>query len=318
MGATAGEDPQDGETPQFKVEVEPFWMGVYEVTWEQYKPFIGNYHVVKEGKVPPVPSGREADAVSIPTPIWQQDAGPIYRAMGWEGTYPLADITQLSAKQYTKWLSRKTGKFFRLPTEAEWEYAARAGTTTPFFFGDDESKLGEYGWFFDNSKWDDPDRGHPDEEGLGYRQVGLKKPNPWGLYDIYGNVAEWVIDAYDKDHYKKFAGKTVSWREAVNWPVQEYPRVVRGGSWKAFDLDSRSASRLGSDAQWKHQDPQIPKSIWWHTDAFMVGFRVVRPVNEPDDAEKRKFWEADYDLAQELIAEDQRQARMLVEPESQE
>ena len=102
--------------------------------------------------------------------------------MGKDG-FPAIAMTQHGANKFCQWLSAKTGHFYRLPTEAEWEYAARAGTTTTYFWGNDGSKLGQYAWYADNSDFK-------------YQKVGKKKPNPWGLYDIYGNVTEWVLDQY--------------------------------------------------------------------------------------------------------------------------
>ena len=125
-------------------------------------------------------------------------------------------MTQFAAKMYCKWLSAKTGRYYRLPTEAEWEYACRAGTKTAYSFGDDPTKLGDYAWFSDNS----------DEK---YHKVGLKKPNPWGLYDMHGNVAEWCLDQYVADQYKRLGNKPVA--NPVVPVTKPYPQVARGGAW---------------------------------------------------------------------------------------
>ncbi|MEM7262599.1 MAG: SUMF1/EgtB/PvdO family nonheme iron enzyme, partial [Planctomycetota bacterium] len=116
------------------------------------------------------------------------------------------------------------------------------------------------------------------------------KPNPWGLHDIYGNVSEWVIDAYDEKGYERFGGKLQAWDAAVAWPTKIFPGVARGGNWEAEPEDCRSAARLKSSRDLQRRDPQIPKSIWWYTDAFHIGFRVVRPSVEPSEAEKRRYW----------------------------
>src|SRR3569833_3991884 len=118
-------------------------------------------------------------------------------------------MTHHTALEFCRWLSAKTGKEYRLPTEAEWEYACRAGTKTAYSFGDDPAQLGEYAWYVENAEKPMP--------------IGKKKPNPWGLYDMHGNVAEWCIDQYAADWYKQFDGKTVKWAEAVNWPKTQYP-----------------------------------------------------------------------------------------------
>ncbi len=199
--------------------------------------------------------------------------------MGKDG-FPAICMTQLAAKTYCKWLSAKTGRYYRLPTEAEWEYACRAGTKTAYSFGDDPAQLGDYAWYFDNS--DDK-----------YHKVGLKKPNPWGLYDMHGNVAEWMLDQYIPDYYKSLAGKVS--REPWAVPRRLYPQSVRGGSWDDDPGKLRSAARRGSHKDWKQQDPQLPQSIWYFTDALFLGFRVVRPLVEPSEAEKAKLWDAGAD-----------------------
>ncbi|MFV2069447.1 MAG: formylglycine-generating enzyme family protein, partial [Pirellulales bacterium] len=207
MGSPPGEAGRaEDEGPQFRVEVDPFWMGKYEITWDEFNEFRREYERIDASRrldrKKEWESDRWIDAVSLPTPLWEQDSGPILSGLGETGGFPVADISNYAARQYTKWLSKKTGRFYRLPTEAEWEYAARAGTETAFSFGDDPEELNACGWYFDNSLYDDDTLGHP-EFGAGYRKVGLKKPNRWGLYDMHGNVSEWVIDQYVPDQYAK-------------------------------------------------------------------------------------------------------------------
>lgn len=272
MGSPATEASRNAdEGPQHKVKIEPFWMEKCEVTWNEYELFM-----YPEENKPAAPTDGTsnytsalADATSRPSkPYVEMSFG-----MGKDG-YPAISMTQHACNIYCQWLSAKTGHFYRLPTEAEMEYACRAGTTTAYFFGDDPKDLGEYAWFVDNS----------DSK---YQKVGTKKPNPWGLYDIIGNVDEWCLDQYDADYYKKFT-ETVT--EPWNKATQPYPHVVRGGSWQDDPDKLRSACRRGSSPDWKMQDPQLPKSIWYHTDAQFVGFRIIRPLKVPSATEMRKYW----------------------------
>ncbi|HEY5311834.1 MAG TPA: SUMF1/EgtB/PvdO family nonheme iron enzyme [Pirellulales bacterium] len=262
---------QADESPQHEVEVSPFWMGKHEVTWDEYEVFMFNLDVARRAATGQQASAldKTADALTRPTkPYTDMTFG-----MGKEG-YPAICMTQYAAKKYCQWLSAKTGRFYRLPTEAEWEYACRAGTQTAYSFGNDGSKLGDYAWYYDNSN----ETSHP---------VGKKKPNPWGLYDMHGNVSEWCADQYIADFYAKQAGKLAKDPFAV--PKLVEPCVVRGGSWDDDPERLRSAARRGSDQDWKQQDPQIPQSIWYYTDALFAGFRVVRPLHEPPAAQKQLY-----------------------------
>lgn len=300
MGSPPGEHEyrKDDEGPRMRVEVEPFWMGRFEVTWSEYKRFAEIYEEaarVAQGR--DLPAEEFADAVSIPTPPYTMEADVMYPGYRSGPKRPAVNVTQFAAKQYTKWLSRKTGEFYRLPTEAEWEYACRAGTSTAYHFGEDAAMLDEYAWHADNSATEEYPEGttHP---------VGQKKPNRWGLHDMHGNAAEWVIDQYAEDWYERqldgawAKGRgplALSWREVIHWPSEEYPRVARGGSWFHFPDELRSAYRIASDPRWKQRDPELPRSIWWHTDAPFVGFRIVRPVNPPEsEEERRRWWGADH------------------------
>jgi formylglycine-generating enzyme required for sulfatase activity len=183
-------------------------------------------------------------------------------------------MTQLAAVKFCEWLSAMTGHFYRLPTEAEWEYACRAGTDTAYSFGDDPSQLSDYAWYKENSQ----DK---------YQKVGTKKANPWGLYDMHGNVAEWTLDQYVPTVYRN---RTQGETNPLTVGEKVYPKAVRGGSWMDSPNRLRSAARRPSSKKWKKRDPQIPKSKWWHTDAPFVGFRIVRPLETPSKEEQKKYW----------------------------
>lgn len=271
MGDASG-DPD--EQPVHSVALDPFWIGKTEVTWDLFEPFLYKDYEqsVNQGPVDP-----DVDAVTRPSkPYLDMTFG-----MGKKG-YPALAMTQYAAIQFCKWLYARTGVFYRLPTEAEWEYACRAGSSTAFSFGDDSTQLDAYAWYAGNSA----ETTHP---------VGEKKPNAWGIHDMHGNVAEWTYDQYQPD-YSAFAGKTSS--NPVVEPQQLYPHVLRGGSYLSTAEDVRSAARMPSDPQWKAIDPQIPKSNWWFPDAPFIGIRLVRPVEQPSAQEAMAYYDkapiADY------------------------
>ena len=278
MGSLKTEEGRnEDEEPQHPVKIEPFWMGKHEVTWDEFElwSLLMDTKLRKYKMIAATPLDKLADAVTKPTPPYTD----MSFGMGKDGGYPAICMTQHAAKRYCEWLSAKTGHYYRLPTEAEWEYACRAGTKTAYSFGDDPEKLGDYAWFEDNS---------PVDGEAKYHQVGKKKPNPWGLYDMHGNVAEWVQDKYEPDFYSKFPSD-----KAAVFPLclaeTEYPRVARGGAWDAPAENLRSAARMSSNPDWKEQDPQLPKSAWYMTDALFVGFRVIRPLRVPTADERKNL-----------------------------
>jgi len=283
MGSPESEDDRnDDEGPQITVQIEPFWMGKYEVTWAEYKEFMKLVDVFldfKAYKMRLVTDENRADAITAPSNLYDPS---MTFANGEDPRQPAATMIAFAAKQYTKYLSNLTCQFYRLPSEAEWEYACRAGSTTAFHFGDDPDELDDYGWYTDNS----------DETT---QKVGQKKPNAWGLYDMHGNVAELVLDQYNEQWYEKLADKAIAKGKMIAWPTEAEPRAVRGGSWDDYPEDCRAACRRGTEGEdWKVEDPNEPKSPWWYTDepSLCIGFRIVRPLRDATQAEKDKAWGA--------------------------
>lgn len=273
----------EDEGPQLDVMVDPMWVAKTEVTWAQYKQFMQLYGIFKEFEAKgerKVTDDNMVDAITAPTELYDSTFTYEY---GEEPQQPAVTMTQYAAQQFTKWLSRVTGQQFRLPTEAEWEYAARAGATTAYSFGDSADDLDEYAWYFDNADAVAP-------------TVGTKKPNDFGLFDMHGSVAELTVNQYAEDGYASFdKGKSLNAIDVVAWPEMSYPVAVRGGSWEMDAEQLRSAARLATDDEaWKEEDPNFPKSPWWFTSdpSRGVGFRLFRSYKTLDDDKITKFWEA--------------------------
>lgn len=250
---------KEDEGPQHEVEMAPYYIGKTEVTWDEFDQF---WKVEGQPKARPEETeARKGDAITRPTPPYSDETF----GHGREGN-PVICITHHTAMEYCRWLSRKTGRWYRLPTEAEWEYACRAGTSGAYSYGADAAQLGDYAWFAGNA------------EELAHK-VGQKKPNPWGLHDMHGNACEWCLDMYEKDIYSKLADK-LQVGPVVLPTERRFSHVARGGSWADPAAMLRSGARRGSDKTWIKLDPQRPQSIWWLTSAEFVGFRVVSPVKE--------------------------------------
>ncbi len=311
MGSPDDEaDREADEGPQYDVAIEPFWIARCELTWAEYKAYMSAcdlFKAMESAGVRVVTADNEADAVTAPSNLY--DPTTTF-TNGENPQQPAVTMTQFAARQYTKWLSGLTSRFYRLPLESEWEYACRAGTSTPWNCGDTSDTLEATAWFADNSD----ETTHP---------VGEKEPNAWGLYDMHGNVAEWVLDQLAADGYARQAAikQPVSQADATVWPTTLSPRVVRGGSYYDEPSQCRSAARRGSeDLPWKDVDPNLPKSPWWYTEepALGVGMRLVRPLAVPSLAERRRFGDADVDSIRADTSDrlmQGRGARGLVDPQ---
>lgn len=258
MGTAQSEKARDAdEGPQRKVSVSAFWMAETEVTFSQWDAFFKNLEV-------PQTKNISVDAVSRPTAQYID----LTWGMGRDANHPSNSMSHQAALMYCKWLYEQTNVFFRLPTEAEWEYACLAGSSS----GQPPLKLQAY--FKENS----------DSK---FHKVKELKPNAWGLYDMLGNLSEWTLDQYNPDAYSKLTDNALN---PLTPPGARYPKVVRGGSYRDEAKEIRCRNRIASDASWNKRDPQVPKSKWWLTDGMFVGFRIVRPLQQPDEEEIEKFF----------------------------
>ncbi|MFH1070239.1 MAG: formylglycine-generating enzyme family protein [Candidatus Glassbacteria bacterium] len=276
------DEPKRGEDegPQRKVRVKPYWIGKTEVTWEMYEqyafvkdPLMLDAISIASPKInldyglkfwswlklqSKLSYNEQLDAISKPSPYY----GDYYHGMG-RGRKPAIGVSRLNARVYCEWLTKKTGQHYRLPTEAEWEYAARAGSRTTYPFGDDQSQLKEYAWYEADSDFET-------------MEVGTRKPNAWGIHDMLGNVWEFCFDYYDPDYLKKLKAEKVNVGPEGPAESREVKASLRGGSWDDFPEELRPANRMEQLDWWNERDPQRPRGAWWLVDGNVVGFRLAR------------------------------------------
>ncbi len=257
MGSPESEEGRWGdEGPQHRVRItRPFYLGKYQVTVEEFRAFVDatDYETdaeregwgfevsfmrrVLSGEIGTEEIQQRAqanahlDLSSIPEEYRDSARGVVSRGASWRSPgmeqheeHPVLNLSWNDAVAYCRWLSEEEGREYRLPTEAEWEYACRSGTTTRYYFGDDAGALAEYAWYRGNS-------------GFRPHRVGQKRPNAWGLYDMHGNVSEWCSDWYSSDYYAN------SPLEDPAGPESGSLRVHRGGSWLFTAGICRSADR---------------------------------------------------------------------------
>lgn len=272
MGSPANEAyRQKDEGPQRKVWIDSLWMAEIEVTWDEYLAFFAA--TSSQGrKEADIVDASDVDGISGATPPWGAPD------QGWgKGKRPAITMTHFAAETYCKWLSQVTGKKYRLPTEAEWEYAARAGTNGTYFFEgepDDFMRTGIWNSLFG------PDTSginsyviYEENSPLKTQEPSAVKANPYGLKNMLGNVAEFCSDWYEPFVYQRYPAGIV---KNPRGPRDGEEHVIRGGSYKSSANELRAANRSFTlTKDWLVTDPQIPKSIWWYSDCKHVGFRVV-------------------------------------------
>lgn len=271
MGSPANEPlRKNDEGPVRKVMLSKYWIAKTEVTWDEYLAFFRatGSQGRTEGQVV---TNKKTDAISGATPPWGAPD------QGWgKGSRPAITMSWHAASVYCQWLSKVTGKKYRLPTEAEWEFACRAGTESPYFFPGNPKKFTSDGFLKKIFGSDTVNIGsmviYKANSSSKTREPSSVRENPYGLRNMSGNVSEFCLDYYSPDTYK---ADTVA---AVNpaGPARGQEHVIRGGSFKSDAKDVRSAARdFTKTKAWLMTDPQMPKSIWWYSDCIDVGFRVV-------------------------------------------
>lgn len=271
LGSPENEPLRDeDEGPLVETVVSDFFMAELEVTWEAYMTFFSE--TGSEGRVSEAELAmRDVDGITGPTPPWG-DPG-----QGWgKGERPAITMTHHAATVFCEWLSMKTGKNYRLPTEAEWEYAARGGTSGPYFFGGspkDYTSEGFWKKIFGKDTTIISTFAIYKENSLGRTHLPeAVAPNPFGLKHMLGNVAEFCSDYYSPGTYKTYRNGV----KDPKGPESGEEFVIRGGSFNADAADLRAADREYTRTKaWLKTDPQMPKSIWWYSDALHIGFRVV-------------------------------------------
>ena len=255
-----GEYKMGNKNKNSDTEISSFWISKYEITWEIYNLFV---EYEENNKLEFIVGNEKikVDGISKPTtPYTDMTFG-----MGYEG-FPAVNMTHYAASKFCKWLSLETGNYYRLPTEAEWEYASMSQINEDY-------DIDNYAWHKDNS------------DGK-YQKVGQKEPNKLGIYDMLGNVSEWVADSYEENIFKSRKLRS----DPFIFNKNKYPKVYRGGSWNDESDVSLSKKRFYSSSRLQERDPQIPKSKWWNTDAPHIGFRVVRVENIDSKSLRDMFW----------------------------
>jgi formylglycine-generating enzyme required for sulfatase activity len=268
MGSPAGEaDREAHEGPQHPVQLSPFYLCTTEITLEMFLAYYQETGTAKKefaeeqaAQQAEAANAAGVNAITGPTPVYGD------MTMGYSKKHPAIGMTWHNATTFCRWLSQKTGKKYRLPTEAEWEYAARAGTANAFGVCDNADGLKDYAWYNGNANVEP-------------HAVGTKKPNAWGLYDMQGNVREWVQDFYSPTGYEE----AVKEKQTVNptGPKDGKVHVARGGFHDSPAGELRCAARGFEEDWWRMNDPQIPKSRWWLPQIDSIGIRVACTI-EPD------------------------------------
>ncbi len=265
------------EGPQKEVSISPFFMAEVEVTWNEYLAFYSA--TAAEGRSTDTEGTRtesDVDAISGPTPPYGQPD------QNWGlGNRPAITMSYHSAETYCKWLSQVTGKNYRLPTEAEWEYAARGGTETPYFFPGNPKDFGEKGFigklFGKGSSDINQYVIYSENSRAKTEEPDAVQANPFGLKNMLGNAAEYCSDWYAEDAY----GQLQNGAKDPHGPESGEERVVRGGYFRSPVGEVRSAARdYTKSVDWLKTDPQMPKSIWWLSDCNYISFRVVCDFDE--------------------------------------
>ena len=237
-----------------EVVIDAFYLGSHEVDFPAFDQFFKDEFFTQN---------EEADAITRPSPPYLD----LTLGMGKEAGFPANSMQHYGAMMFCRWLYKLTGEFYRLPTELEWQHACYIGET-------EKNLRSEIGWFAENS-------------GDKYHKGGTLTPNSSGIFDMLGNVAEWTLDQYDENYLNTLKDGE---KNPYNKTTKKHPHTVKGGSYKDHAAQTGCSVRTGTDKVWNRRDPQVPKSTWWNIDAPFIGFRLVKPVNQPSKESVEQFF----------------------------
>ena len=273
------------------IKIPEFWIAQYEISWQQYAVFVGLDQALSDLQESSGKSSRDfdaPDAVTAPSLIYDPQGRLRYAD---SDSVSAGSMTQYAARQFTKWLSLRTGRQYRLATEAEWTYACVAAGTTVTLAQQPSAPT-------------EAEAATNLEQQDGPQQGGRNRPNAWGLYDMCGNVAEYVLDADGKDLFSRLKPGEYSIWETVGKSKERYTDLACGGNCWSQPADCTARSRIVVDIDYWTQEANLPLSPTWLASPekdSAIGFRIVRSFSPLDETRMQQCWNVDNEELRDAV-----------------